>query len=71
MANFTVFYGAQLYEELEEMPTWYVSELPDGCYILYPSRNWYLKQFNTLTPINICDLSNEVRTYCLIMGITP
>lgn len=70
MANYLVFYGAQLYGEYSQ--TEYINcykELPEGSYLYTPDKTWYLRQWGSLTPINLCDLSKEVRMYCLIMGI--
>ena len=66
-----VFYADQLYGEYP-FDAWRpaVMGIPDGAYVLYTeTNNVYLYQFNSLIPLNNCDIPAEIKTLCLLLGI--
>lgn len=67
-ATYHVFYAGQFYGEFGESQT--LLDLPDGAYVRFPSGNWYMQFHGTKTPINLCDIPNEVRVNCLLLGIS-
>lgn len=68
MRTYYVFYAGQLYGEFEESKS--LLDLPDGAYIRFPSKNWYIQFHGTKSPINLCDIPNEVRVLCLLLDIS-
>jgi len=70
LKTYTVFYASLLYGEyaIGEWPG--AHSLPDGCYMLMSmqrSRDWYVKQHGSLTPIELSDVPLELRTLLLLL----
>lgn len=63
-----VFYAGQFYGEIT--PREALKGLPDGAYTRTSNNTWYLQFHGTKTPINLCDIPNEVRVNCLLLGIS-
>ena len=64
-----VFYAGLLYDEY---PTWQrAATLPDGAYIFDTDKKgggqWYIVNFASAMPINLCDVPKELRTWVLIL----
>lgn len=71
MRTYYVFYAGQLYGEFREYEDYRkLIDLPDGAYIRSPYKSWYLQFHGAKTPINLCDIPNEVRVLCLLLDIS-
>ena len=65
------FYAGQLLGEYTRPKEFlHVVQLPDGAYYRSGIGAWYLKSHGTFTPINLCDIPNEVRVLCLLLNVT-
>lgn len=71
MRTYHVFYAGQLYGEFKEFKDYRkLIYLPDGAYIRAPYNIWYIQFHGTKSPINLCDIPNEVRVLCLLLDIS-
>lgn len=68
-----VFYAGQLHAtyHLQEWVSGSRSlEVPDGAYLLMTEgHRWYLRQWSSFTPLNLCDVPAELKTLCLLLDI--
>jgi len=64
-----VFHNNQVvlqFELMDQRSTWLV---PRGSYVLL-DHAWYYKMKVSLVPINLCDIPKEIKTLCLLLGIS-
>lgn len=66
MKHYLVFYAGLLYDEYDRVP--WASQMPEGSY-LYDSGtgHWFVLIPGGWTPINLCDVPPELRTYLLLI----
>lgn len=67
MSLYHVFYAGQLYGEYEKWRD--LLYIPDGAYLRTNRNFWYLQFHGHKSPINLCDIPNEVRVLCLLLDI--
>jgi hypothetical protein len=64
-----VFYAGLLYATYEQVKDMSTVDLPDGAYIRYGDGVWTFKNLGSFT-INRADVPNDLKTLCLLMGLT-
>ena len=68
-----LFYAGQLHASftINEWGREYRSQwVPDGAYLLQTEGpSWYLYQWCSFTPINLCDVPAELQMLCMLLDI--
>lgn len=67
-SDYIVFYADQVYSTSSKWTQGYA--LPDGAYQLAPGGYWYIIKYGGNMSIPRSDVPPELRTLCLLLGIS-